>query len=279
MANDPRAAVQTARPHSIPAKLDSIVVVTPLLAVFLSVSLTASLPRSSPAAPADSPRRLGAIGMPDPSTASLLVSYYDQFLRDQDLEEFRRQVNARYIEGTLARLTEAPDTHTRRAAVFALGLVGTYQANGSAARALRDPDPTVRSLAENALWAIWFRADTPENNTELERIGLLISHRRFEDAIGRATRLIERAPTFAEVYNQRAIAHFNLGQFQESADDCRRVLERNPFHIGALAGLAKCLLRLEKREDALEALRRSSRLQPFNVELRNVISELENGDD
>ena len=216
--------------------------------------------------------------MPDPHTGSLLVSYYETFLRDHDIDEFRRQVASRYIEGTLTRLTEAPDTQTRRAGVFALGLVGSYQTNPAVARSLRDSDPTVRGLAENALWAIWFRADTPENNADLERIGLLISHQRYEDAVAKASRLIEKSPRFAEAYNQRAIARFYLGRFTESADDCRHALERNPYHVGAFSGLAKCLLRLDRRDDALETLRRSSKLQPFNKDLRNLIAALEEGE-
>src|SRR5262249_30421329 len=157
-------------------------------------------------------------------TGSLLVSYYDAFLRDQDIEAFRRAVSARYMEGTLTRLADAPDARTRRAAVLALGLVGSFRTNAAVARALRDPDPTVRGLAENALWAIWFRADSPENNAALEGVALLISHHKFEEAVARATRLIEQAPRFAEAYNQRAIAEYHLGRFRESAEDCRLVL-------------------------------------------------------
>src|SRR5262249_11678738 len=145
-------------------------------------------------------------------------------------------------------------------------------------RALRDPDPTVRSLAENALWAIWFRGDTAENNASLEGVALLVTHQRYREAVTAATRLVERAPRFAEAYNQRAIAEYHLGWFEASAEDCRRVLERNPYHIGALSGLAKCLLRLNKRGEALDALRRSAKLQPFNEELRNYIAALEAGD-
>ena len=215
--------------------------------------------------------------MPEPHNASLLVAYYEQFLRDQDIDGFRGHVSARYLEGTLVRLTEASETQARRAAVLALGLVGTYHANSAVARALRDPDLTVRGLAENALWAIWFRSDSPENNSALAAVSQLIGRQRFDEAVVKAGRLIERSPQFAEAYNQRAIAHFQLGAFRESADDCRQVLERNPFHIGALSGLAKCLLRLEKRDEALDVLKRASKLQPYNEDLRSLISALETG--
>ena len=213
--------------------------------------------------------------MSEPRTGSLLADYYETYLHDHDIDGFREHVSARYTEGTLARLVESGDTQARRAAVLALGLFGGFENNAVVSRALRDSDPTVRSLAENALWAIWFRADTPENNQALERVSLLNSRHRYEEAITLATQLTERSPRFAEAYNQRAIAHYFLGQFEDSAADCRRVLERNPYHFGALAGLAKCQLRLDQRDEALKTFRRALKLQPYSEGIREVIAALE----
>ncbi len=216
--------------------------------------------------------------MLEPHTASLLVDYFDTFLRDQDIEAFRLSVMARYGEGTLARLAQSGGTKAKRAAVLALGLVGSYEVNDVVGKRLADPDPVVRNLATNALWAIWFRADSAENNATLEQVRDLISRDRLQDAIELATKLINRAPTFAEAYNQRAIASFNLGDFAESAADCRRVLEHNPYHIGALGGLAKCYLELGQRDQAIATFRRSLKLQPFDSDLKRAITILEASD-
>jgi Flp pilus assembly protein TadD len=213
--------------------------------------------------------------MRESESGSLLVAYYETFLRDHDIENFQQQVSARYTEGTLARLIESGTVPARRAGILALGLLGTMESNAAVARALRDNDSTVRDLADNALWAIWYRADTPENNNMLEQVRLLIRNERLADAVTRASRLIVRAPDFAEAYNQRAIAHFFQGHFQESAEDCQRVLERNPYHFGALAGLAQCQLRLDQRREALKTFRRALRLQPFSQGLRQAVSSLE----
>lgn len=213
--------------------------------------------------------------MPEPHSASLLVSYYETFLRDHDLDGFRRQVLERYTEGTLARVAASGDVQSRRAAVLALGLVGTFGVNDVVGRALRDRDPVVRSLANNALWAIWFRADTPENNATLERVRGLIQRQRIDEARELATRLIARAPGFAEAYNQRAIAYFFLGRFEESAADCRRVLERNPYHFGALSGLGQCYVKLNQRREALKIFRRALKLQPYSEGLREAVATLE----
>ena len=162
--------------------------------------------------------------------------------------------------------------------MLALGLFGGFGSNAAVARGLQDPDPTVRTLADNALWAIWFRADTAENNEALERVRSLINRGRFEIAIEQADALIVRAPTFAEAYNQRAIAHFFQGRFAESVEDCRKTLDRNPYHTGALAGMGQCLIRLGRRDEAIQTFRQALKIQPFNESLRATIANLEAGD-
>jgi tetratricopeptide (TPR) repeat protein len=254
------------------------VVARPALAYALASVLAMIAPSALAGNSSEAPR-IGAAGMGKPETGSLLVDYYEKFLRDHDIDVFRQQVSSRYTEGTLARLVESGGQEARRAAVLALGLFGTFESNAAVARALRDSDSTVRDLADNALWAIWFRADTAENNAMLEQVRLLIRHERTEDAIKLATRLIGRAPNFAEAYNQRAIAHFLLGHFEGSAEDCRRVLEHNPYHFGALGGLAQCQLRLDQRREALKTLRRALRLQPYSQGLREFVSSLESEGD
>ena len=243
--------------------------------VFPAPPILTPTPTPTLASPASS--RIGAPGMLQPHTRSLLVDYYEAFLRDQDIEAFRRNVSSRYNEGTLARLLESGGLQARRASVLALGLFGGFGSNAAVARGLKDPDPTVRTLADNALWAIWFRADTPENNEALEKVRTDINRGRFEFAIEQAGRLIATAPSFAEAYNQRAIAYFFQGQFAESLEDCKSVLLRNPYHIGALGGMAQCQLRLGRREDAIKTFRRASKIQPYNQGLRQTIAELEAG--
>jgi len=213
--------------------------------------------------------------MLEPSHDPLLVSYYESFLRDQDTDAFCAHVQARYTEGTLDRLVRSGDTQARRAAVLALGLFGSYASHAAVAHALGDPDPVVRDLATSALWAIWFRADSPKNNATLKQVAGLISRQRLEEAETLASRLIDRAPTFAEAYNQRAIARFLQGRFADSVADCQRVLERNPYHIGALAGLGGCYLQLDRRAEALQTFRRALKLQPHNADLRKTVATLE----
>jgi len=273
-ARTPSRPRPLARPN--PPANPPLLAVARSIASALALALGLALAAPSPTgAAAPDPTRNGAPAMSVPAAAPLLLDYFDAYLRDQDIESFRLNVTARYTEGTLARLARAPSSRARRAAILALGLVGSIEANAAVARALRDEDATVRDLANNALWAIWFRADSPANNATLEEVHDLNNRGRHAEADALATRLIGHAPGFAEAYNQRAIARFFRGRFADSAADCRRTLERNPYHIGALAGLGQCYLRLDRRDEALATFRRALKLQPFSDGLKETVAALE----
>jgi tetratricopeptide (TPR) repeat protein len=220
---------------------------------------------------------LGVGTMSDAQSGLLLVRYFEQLVENHDLEAFRDRVAARYTEGTLGRiLSSSPSVEARRAAVLALGLFGSFEAsNPVLGRALRDRDAGVRNMSEESLWAVWFRADAPENNAALAQVRMLIGRQQLARAVALATRLIARAPNFAEAYNQRAIAYFLQGRLSESAADCEQVLSRNPFHIGAISGLAQCQLGLNRFSDALKTFRRALKLQPYSLALRASIKALE----
>ena len=221
--------------------------------------------------------RIGGSGRGEAATATLLVDYFQKLLEDHDIEAFRDRVAARYTEEALCEiLLGSPGVTSRRASVVSLGFLGEFaRSNAALGRALRDSDPAVRKLAEDALWSIWFRAGTPENNRTLRDVAQLIGRGQFDQAEALATRLIVAAPLFAEAYNQRAIIYFQQGRFAESALDCQRALSRNPYHFGAIGGLAQCQLQLNRPAEALKTLRRGLKIQPHSDGLRANIKLIE----
>jgi tetratricopeptide (TPR) repeat protein len=220
---------------------------------------------------------MGVAAMSEAHQGSLLIEYFKTFVNDRDLEAFRTVVSARYNEGTLARILSAStDPTARRAAVLSLGIMGTFEhSNSVLGKALSDDDSVVRAMAEDAMWAIWSRADTPEHNTALNQVQLAISREQLDQAEILVTRLIAGAPNFAEAYNQRAIIYFIQGRFAESVQDCQQVLTRNPYHFGAISGMAQCQVRLNRPQDALKSLRKALKLQPHRDSLRENIKILE----
>jgi tetratricopeptide (TPR) repeat protein len=88
--------------------------------------------------------------------------------------------------------------------------------------------------------------------------------------------LIRTAPGFAEAYNQRAILHFRLEQYDRSVADCQAVLRLNPHHFGAQAGLGQCYLRLRRHRAALRAFRVALRINPHLDGIAETVRALEN---
>ena len=188
------------------------------------------------------------------------------------LRSFRRQLVTRYTEGTLQRLLSHPDAETRRAAVLGLGLIGTIESNAALAKSLHDSDPAAARMAADALWQLWFRGGTNEQNTELQRVLHLPD---FLQILAGLDDLIRESPRFAEVYNQRAILFFRRGEFTRSLADCERTLELNPFHFGAQAGMGQCYLKLRRPRAALRALRLALQINPTLAHLSEMIAALE----
>jgi tetratricopeptide (TPR) repeat protein len=188
--------------------------------------------------------------------------YYEQYLRRHDQGAFAKQVAKHYSISTLERLAGCGERMSRRAAVFAIGLLGSYESNGVVGRALNDNDRGVRTLADHAIRALWLRLGSPAERKKLSQIAKLNSTQRHQEAIQIATQLIDRAPWLSEVWNQRAVAHYSTGRYHESINDCVQTLELNPYHFGAAAGMGQCYLQLGDRQAALEAFRRALRLNP-----------------
>lgn len=212
--------------------------------------------------------------MNSPRRQPWLVEYYRQYLDDQDAVAFARLTARHYTQGTLQRLAEHPESSVRRAAVLALGFLGDYAANPTLGRRLRDEDRTVRLLAETAIRELWLRDGNEQQRHQLRVIVRLNTAQRYQEACQRATALLETSSTVAEAWNQRAVAHFALGQYHHAIRDCHQALELNPYHFPAATGMGHAYLRLNNPLAALECYRRALRLHPDLEAVRVQVARL-----
>ena len=159
--------------------------------------------------------------------------------------------------------------------MLALGFLGTYQSNAILGHALSDPDRVVRLLAENSIREMWCRDGSEWQRQQLDHIIRMNNAMRFHEAMEKADELIEQAPGFAEVWNQRAIANYQLRRFDDAANDCQQTLELNPYHFGAAVGMAHCYLELGEGFAALECFRRAVNMNPNLEAVRGQIEYLE----
>lgn len=201
--------------------------------------------------------------MARPKTRSAILKlWFEQYLENENTTRFLERVTRRYSTATLERLAVYGPRLTRRAAVMALGLVGGYDSNPVLGRALHDSDRGVRMLADNGIRLLWCRAGTEAQCRVLDSIVQLNTSSQHQEAAELATELIEEVASFAEAWNQRAIAFYCEDLFGESIFDCNQALELNPYHFGAAAGMGQCYLKLGDQVSALECFQRALKLNP-----------------
>jgi Flp pilus assembly protein TadD len=156
----------------------------------------------------------------------------------------------------------AADVEARRIGAAALVDVGTVEDVPALVRALRDPDPQVRGLAESALWAVWSRSGDPAVDHILE-VGIAqMREGLVQESVETFSDVIRRRPDFAEGWNKRATAYYLLGDWRRSAADCDEVLKRNPQHFGALSGYGMIWLQLDEPARALERFQEALTVNP-----------------
>ncbi len=205
----------------------------------------------------------------------ILVRFYRRYLNTEDSAAFIKSVSQQYAPASLERLAEYGPRIPRRAAALAIGFLGGYESNATLGRALHDEDRGVRLLAETGIRQLWTRDGSDNQRRQLKAVMRLNVAEQFETVIAEGSKLIENAPGFAEAWNQRAIAYFNLRRYEDSANDCHQTLELNPYHFGAAVGMAHCYLEMNDALAALECFRRALKLNPDMEGVRVQVDYLE----
>ena len=203
-----------------------------------------------------------------------LTSFYFEYLQNHDTGRLIDRTAKIYALPTILRLAESSRPETRRAAALVLGLVGTYRANSVLGRLLSDPDRSVRLLAENSIKNVWPRDGSEEQRHTLTEIMRLIGQQDFEEAVRLANNLLDEYPLFVEVRNQRAIALFALGEFQDSIEDSAIVLDLNPYHFGAAIGMGHAYLQLGNKELAVFSFQHALRINPNLETVRRHLEQI-----
>ncbi len=204
----------------------------------------------------------------------LLVELYEQYLLDKNSASLIKKVTEQYAVATLERLAELGRRTTRRAAIYALGLVGDYESNPVMGRALTDRDRGVRTLAEQGIQSVWRRIGGQTHRQRLRAIIRFNNTKQYHEAVDRATALIHTSPWMAETWNQRGLSHYQLGRYETALRDFHQALEINPYHFLAASRMGYCHLQLGARQAAMDAFRRALRLNPGMEDVRAQIAQL-----
>ena len=104
------------------------------------------------------------------------------------------------------------------------------------------------TATEERIWDVWMHH--PHRAAARELATGDIAARRYDIAETRLTRLIRRAPDFAEAWHKRAALYYLLGRDEECLRDIRRTLELEPRHFGAMLHFAEILRSARAPADA-----------------------------
>ena len=87
--------------------------------------------------------------------------------------------------------------------------------------------------------------------------------------------LLPTFDSFAEGYNARATAYYQLNLIGPALDDLRTCLGLNPRHFNAMRGVGVILEDLGRSREALEVYKTVTGINPMSVGVQDAIDRLE----
>ena len=137
------------------------------------------------------------------------------------------------------------------------------------------PEQEEANQLTTLIWVVWNHAEDPEVEKLLKEGQSAMERLDFEAALENFNSVIEREPDFAEGWNKRATLYYVMGQYRASMKDIDEVLDREPRHFGALAGLGMNLEALGQDRRALNAWRRALKVNPYLQDVKDRIRLLQ----
>jgi tetratricopeptide (TPR) repeat protein len=135
-------------------------------------------------------------------------------------------------------------------------------------------DPRDAMAAEQAIWRIWLESGREDIDDLMDEGILAITDGRIDDAITIFTRIVERAPGFAEGWNKRATAYYLNEDYVASVEDIRRTLALEPRHFGAISGMGLIFLARGDDAGALNAFEAVLAIHPHDSGARAQVEAL-----
>jgi len=140
---------------------------------------------------------------------------------------------------------------------------------------LQNTDPSGAKQVEGLIWQEWSRSGSPAMDLLLRRGREAMEAEDYRKAIEHFTALTDHAPLFAEGWNARATAYYQIDHYGPALEDIRRTLTLEPRHFGAISGLALIMEELGYDGLALDAYRMVKTIHPNRENLDDAIARLE----
>ncbi len=122
--------------------------------------------------------------------------------------------------------------------------------------------PAEARSTEDRIWDVWMHHPHQAAARELDLAVGDIAARRYDIAETRLTRLLRRAPEFAEAWNKRASLYYLLGRDRECLHDLRFTLELEPRHFAAMLHFAEIVRSAQAAAEARLAVSAARSIHP-----------------
>ena len=135
------------------------------------------------------------------------------------------------------------------------------------------PNSDEATETEDRIWSVWMHHPHAEAAATLDAATRDIAARRYDIAETRLTRLLRRAPDFAEAWHKRATLYYLLGRDAECLHDIARTLLLEPRHFAAMLHFAEILIGEGACDDARYAFAAALSLHPHLARARDAIAD------
>jgi len=136
------------------------------------------------------------------------------------------------------------------------------------------PDEEIAKQVENRIWAIWIASGSDTADLLMSRVKAALEAKDTDLAIQLLGSIIEIKPDYVEAWNRRATVFFGMRDYGRAMADIREVLNREPRHFGALAGLGMILEEVGEAKQALEAYRKALAIHPHMPKIPDMVKAL-----
>jgi len=143
-------------------------------------------------------------------------------------------------------------------------------------RLAAEESPEVRQAVEITIWSIFHKHEDSQMR-QLMEVGTALM--AAPNGLARArevfSEMIEMDENFAEAFNKRATCSYLLKEYEASIEDCKKSLELQPYHFGAMSGMGLCFLGLDRPQEALHAFRDALKIHPGLPQIREYCRKIE----
>ncbi|MGB4828542.1 MAG: tetratricopeptide repeat protein [Paracoccaceae bacterium] len=140
---------------------------------------------------------------------------------------------------------------------------------------LKTADAAEAGRIEAEIELEWSKSGSPTMDLLYKRGEDALAVGNTTAAIEHFTALLDQDPDFTEGWNARATAYYTAGEIGPSLADIAHVLQVNPRHFGAMAGLALILEETGKPDQALQVYRAAQAIHPHLQVVNEAIERLE----